>query len=426
MIQRGAGSELPTAVRVGRAATVPAYVVCSTFAVIAPLALTVGMLLPAILLHESLALVAPLNLLAFRMTARGHGDPRPLRFAIAGVALILVHLLGHVYFGDYIDPFADAADPSLVVKRYGPFLPLTGLALIAGGVLLLVGTVMELRARRRGRGSGAATVEEHWRAILTGAHPDLRRGRQLFGRIPAHPRCKLCHAPFAGLGGALMRLLGKGPSDMNPLFCADCLSKTNLGGAEVELSMLFADVRGSTAMAERISPSEFTRILNRFYAAATGVLVRTDALIDKLVGDEVIGLYVPGYAGAEHARLAVEAAEELLRATGHADPGGPWLPIGIGVHTGVAFVGAVGTEGGVTDVTALGDAVNTAARLVGVAGPGEVLVSAAAAAAAGLSADTLERRQLDLKGRSEPVEVRVLRVAPAVPAPVQPIATPGP
>ena len=154
--------------------------------------------------------------------------------------------------------------------------------------------------------------------------------------------------------------------------------------------------------------------MNRFYAVATEVIVKTDAMIDKLVGDEVIGLYLPGFAGPEHARLAVQAARDLLRVTGHGDPGGPWLPVGVGVHTGTAFVGTVsGTEGTVTDFTALGDNVNITARLASKAGPGEALISESAYAAAGLDLGNLERRELELKGKAEPVGVRVLKVTPA-------------
>jgi adenylate cyclase len=141
--------------------------------------------------------------------------------------------------------------------------------------------------------------------------------------------------------------------------------------------------------------------------------VRTDALIDKFMGDEVIGLYVPGFAGPAHARVALQAAQELLQATGYADPDGPWLPIGIGVHTGTAFVGAIGSAGAMSDVTVLGDAANVTARLASMAGPGEVLISAAAGAASGQALDSFEQRRLQLKGRREPVDVRVSRVGPA-------------
>ena len=184
------------------------------------------------------------------------------------------------------------------------------------------------------------------------------------------------------------------------------------GGAEVELSMLFVDVRGSTSLAEQMSPVEFSRLLNRFYKAATDVLVKTDAFIDKFVGDEVIGLYLPLFAGPHHARAAILAAQGLLRITGHGDRSGAWLPIGVGIHTGIAYVGVVsGIEGAITDVTALGDNVNITARLASKAGPGEALISEAAHASAGLNLEGLERRQLELKGKSEPVSVRVLQLA---------------
>ena len=184
----------------------------------------------------------------------------------------------------------------------------------------------------------------------------------------------------------------------------------NPGGSEVELSLLFVDVRGSTSLAEHMSAAEFSRLMDRFYKVATDVLIKTDAFVDKLVGDEVIWLYFPLFTGANHASAAIRAAQDLLRATGHGDRAGSWLPIGIGVHTGIAFVGTVsGAEGTVTDVTALGNNVNITARLASKAGAGEALISDMAYTAAGLNLGELEHRQLELKGKSEPVGVRVLK-----------------
>jgi len=180
------------------------------------------------------------------------------------------------------------------------------------------------------------------------------------------------------------------------------------GGAEVELSLLFVDARGSTALAESMTATEFSKLMNRFYKAATKVLINTDAFIDKLVGDEVVGLYLPVFTGPNHAASAVHAAQELLRVTGYGTNDGPWLPIGVGVHTGVAYVGVVsGAEGTVEDVTALGDCVNTAARLASSAGPGEAFISNETYDAAGLDLGELAQRQLALKGKSELVGVRV-------------------
>jgi adenylate cyclase len=157
-----------------------------------------------------------------------------------------------------------------------------------------------------------------------------------------------------------------------------------------------------------MSPTEFSRIISRFYSKATQVMVQSDALIDKIMGDQVAGMYVPGFAGPAHARRAVEAAQEILRVTGHSSPEGPWIPLGAGVHTGIAFVGSMGSELGPTDITVLGDAANTAARLSTNAKQGEILISEATYAAAGLQLDNPEQRDLELKGKSELFSVYVL------------------
>jgi adenylate cyclase len=169
-------------------------------------------------------------------------------------------------------------------------------------------------------------------------------------------------------------------------------------------------VRGSTKLAEQMSALEFSRLMNRFYTAASHVLIQTDALVDRLLGDEAIGLYLPGFAGQEHPRRAIEAAQNLLKLTGHTDPNGPWIPVGVGIHTGPAFVGVVGGEGNPADFTALGDNVNITARLASEAGPGEILISDAAYAAANIDREDLERRQLELKGKSELTGVYVMHV----------------
>jgi adenylate cyclase len=255
--------------------------------------------------------------------------------------------------------------------------------------------------------------EEMWRGLLLGTDPRYARARGWLKHVPSEPRCKMCAAPFGGIGQPLMRLLHRDPWAKNPLYCTLCFNvlDAHRGGAEIEASFLFADVRGSTALAEGMSPTEFRRQLNRFYEAATRILVEHDAIVDKFVGDEVIGLFIPALAKDAHAERAIEAAQALLRATGHGDPGGPWLPVGAGVHTGVAFIGSVG-QPPVTDLTALGDVVNTTARLASAAGTGEILVTGAAATASGYDTTALERRQLDLKGKRDSTPVVVIRVAP--------------
>lgn len=259
-----------------------------------------------------------------------------------------------------------------------------------------------------------ATVDEMWQKNLTEGNVRMRRYRHLYGRLPSNPRCVNCHRPFAGVGGAALRILqGTHKSTKNPRFCAACYSFTTRfpGGAEIELTMLFVDVRGSTTIAEKMNPSEFSRLMNRFYQATINVLVQADAFIDKLVGDEVTALFIPGFAGKEHARRAVDAGQALLRATGYGESGGPWVPVGVGIHTGTAWVGSiVGASGAGADFTALGDNVNIAARLASTARSGEVLASEATCTAAGIDTGELEKRDLELKGKREVVSVRVLHV----------------
>lgn len=194
-----------------------------------------------------------------------------------------------------------------------------------------------MNAERKVRTSAG---DEHWHQFLTsGTNDREKRARRLFRQLPDSPRCKACSAPFGGIGAPLLKLLlGRYQSAMDPRYCDHCTDfvREYPGGAEIEISMLFADVRGSTALAENRSPAEFSSLINRFYEAATDALLASDALIDRLIGDEVGGIYVPDIAGPEHAQKAVEAALEILQVTGHGDPEGPWIPAGAGVHTGLS------------------------------------------------------------------------------------------
>ena len=254
--------------------------------------------------------------------------------------------------------------------------------------------------------------EAFWVEFLTHGDPRERSQRRFLTRLPASPRCKICAAPFAGLGGSLMRVMGKAQSAQSPELCNSCYTfmSRNRGGAEIELTMLFADIRGSTSLAERMSPLEFRALLNRFYEAATKVVFAHEGSVDKFVGDEIVAAFFPLLAGERHAEKGVAAGRALLAATGHGDAGGPWVPIGVGVHTGRAWMGAVGEHPHV-ELTSVGDAVNVAARLASAARAGEVIVSLDAARAAGLD-PALEVRSLELKGKQLPTEVVTIRLAP--------------
>lgn len=218
-----------------------------------------------------------------------------------------------------------------------------------------------------------ATGDSQWHTILTEGHRSLLVSRRIWRHVPSAPRCKVCANPFGGIGGRLAGMAGWKPSRKNPNLCTRCCDAMPPGGAEVDVAVLFADIRGSTALGEHAQTSDYAELLNRFYATATDVLLRHDALIDKLIGDEAMALFIPGVAGADYRRKAVSAAIELLHAVGYGSAEGPWLAVGIGINAGPAYVGNVGSA--VVDFTALGDPINVAARLQASAAGGQLVVA---------------------------------------------------
>jgi adenylate cyclase len=207
--------------------------------------------------------------------------------------------------------------------------------------------------------------------------------------------------------------MGRAPWRRNPHFCEKCegVLANERGGTELEIGLLYADVRGSTQLAAGMRPAEFAALMQRFFQIAMTVFIKSDAMVDKMVGDEVIGIYLPGLTGSDYLQRAVKAGLDLLRATGHADPSGPWLSIGVGVHAGKTFVGSIGVEGGNYQFAALGDPMNFGARLVAAAKGGEMIVSEAVWEDVS-SEIAAEPRSLELKGYTEPVKAYVTRVTP--------------
>jgi adenylate cyclase len=249
------------------------------------------------------------------------------------------------------------------------------------------------------------TADEVWRAVLVDGHEPLRRAHRFFRHLPSPPRCKLCHNPFGGAGGRLVRIAGFKPSRKNPNLCARCCDTLPPGGLEVDVAVLFADVRGSTALSERIGAARFAELLNRFYRSATEVLIRHDAIIDKLIGDEVMALFVRGIAGPDYRERAASAGVELVRVVSSDLE----LPVGAAVTAGTAFVGNVGDQ--VVDFTALGDPINTAARLQAEAASGEVVIASDLHSQLTSRCPDAEHRTIDVRGKDQPVDVVVVHAA---------------
>jgi len=252
-----------------------------------------------------------------------------------------------------------------------------------------------------------ANVDQLWHDwFMTDAFAVEKRLYNFFRHLPHEPRCKFCHSPFQGVGGVVVgALYGRRQSSLNPHFCNMCedFAKKFPGGAEVEMSMLFVDVRGSTALSEQMSPIEFQKLINRFFIGTTKAIAEEDGLVEKLAGDAVAAFWGAGFAGKDYVAKTVRAAQKI-----HRRMEGQKIPVGVGVHAGVAYFGAMGEENGLVNISAIGDEVNTAARIASKAAAGEILVSEQALARAGFNDDGLETRHLELKGIKELVTVRVL------------------
>jgi len=265
-------------------------------------------------------------------------------------------------------------------------------------------------------------VEEVWRSYLTTGRPpesvklpwfESPRMRYVARRLPASPRCQVCYYPFGGLGGKLVRsFLRLEPSKMNPQMCNICerFAEAHPGGTELEVSLLFADIRGSTPLAATMNAYEFSRVINHFYQVTTNIVYAHGGMVESLLGDGVAAFFVPAFTeGRNYARAAVKAGQAILAATGHGRTEEPWVPVGVGVHTGDAYVGAVGEPGKSTGIAVLGDSVNVASRLSGQAQEGEIVISEHTVRSAGLDTTGYDFRSLTLKGKEDPFDAWVYR-----------------
>ncbi len=239
-----------------------------------------------------------------------------------------------------------------------------------------------------------------WEALLVKGYEPLRVAQRVFRHLPHDPRCKLCLNPFGGVGGRMIGLLGHKPSRKNPNICQYCFDRLPTGGIEIDVGVVFADVRASTALGEQSDATTFAEHLNEFYRTATKVLIHNEGIVDKLIGDEVMGLFIQGVAGPDYRRKAAITALELASQVTD-------LPLGVAANAGVAFVGNVGS-GSVLDFTALGDAVNVGARLQAHASPGDVVLAASLYPLVEPEHPGGRVERVGIRGRDQPVDVVVL------------------
>ena len=178
------------------------------------------------------------------------------------------------------------------------------------------------------------------------------------------------------------------------------VSLIGVGGERRTLSILHADVRGFTSIAERMDPGKLTVLLLRYHEAAARALREAGATVDRFVGDAVLAFWNAPVDQADHARRAIRGALAMLSST---DELGGDMRYGVGLHLGEALVGDLGNAE-LRQYTAIGDAVNVAARLQGHAEAGSVVCSTTLLDAAGPGVRAVSLGALALKGRSSSVD----------------------
>ncbi|SMG53470.1 CHASE2 domain-containing protein [Paenibacillus aquistagni] len=185
------------------------------------------------------------------------------------------------------------------------------------------------------------------------------------------------------------------------------------GGVRMDITVMFIDIRSFTPLAEQLSPEETLSILNRYLHMCTETVFRHQGTLDKFLGDGVMAIFGAPQRLESHVEFAADAALELTRlaekwtADMEAEYG-RGIQFGIGLECGEAVVGNIGSESLRMDYTAIGDTVNVAARLEGKALPGRIVIGPKAAARLESAYELHSIGRVELKGKSEPMELSEL------------------
>jgi class 3 adenylate cyclase len=184
-----------------------------------------------------------------------------------------------------------------------------------------------------------------------------------------------------------------------------------LGGSLVEVTALFADLRGFTTFSEGVEPAEIVTMLNRYHGVAVPCILANGGTIVQFVGDALLALFNAPARQSDHALRAIRAALAMQEAVGRIAEREPdWPRFRVGANTGPALVGNIGSEE-LRGFNAMGDAVNVAARLQGLAEPGQVVIGESTLRAAGLGVQARPLGDLTVKGRRNPVRAYVVEGA---------------
>ena len=182
-----------------------------------------------------------------------------------------------------------------------------------------------------------------------------------------------------------------------------------LGGVNQTITVLFADIRGFTSLSERENPERVVRLLNRYFTAMTEIIFEHGGTLDKYIGDGLMALFGAPTTTPNDAINAAKAAVAMQRKINTLNgelvaEGLTPVTVGIGLHTGDALIGYIGSEKR-SEYTAIGDTVNLAARLEANARGGQILLSDATAAAIGNAFPLVAREPITVKNRVQPVSL---------------------
>ena len=258
--------------------------------------------------------------------------------------------------------------------------------------------------------SGASSAEtDHWHRWLSGGDWAALPRRRILRRLPSPPRCKLCAAPFQGWGSAASWLVGRRrPED--GLVCTHCrrLLRKYRGGAEIDVSVLFAELRGSIGANTGARAAGLIGLAKQFHLMAARVIDDHGGLIDQFFPSGIMALFLPRIAGDAHAERAIAAARDLFAAAKVEALGEAGIHLGAGLNSGPAFVGAIG-DGDRVDFTARGDTIGIAVKLGAAATAGEALISRETWRRHGGPYAKSRLRTVPIPGALQPVEAVIIR-----------------
>ncbi|MCY7376961.1 MAG: FHA domain-containing protein [Pyrinomonadaceae bacterium] len=182
-----------------------------------------------------------------------------------------------------------------------------------------------------------------------------------------------------------------------------------LGGVSQTVTILFADIRGFTAFAERENPEKVVKLLNRYFSLMSDIIFAHGGTLDKYIGDGLMAIFGAPTASPEDAKNALKAAvtmqNQLITLNKELEAEGfQRINIGIGLHTGEAVIGYIGSDRR-SEYTAIGDTVNLASRLESNAKGGQILVSEATARAGGTIFSFVPQESLTVKNRQQSVSL---------------------